>query len=364
MNKLRYIYDIPFLLPSSNISSFMVYFSMFMDNQSISILVSVICLILLFSYFSLLTGALPLANPYKAQIKADEGSFFMKTVVKILDYTDRYHASLMLLNSFVVILLTMLSIDFCTLNFVSLDLIWNVVIGASFSLIVLLIIGYLFRSVGRNIPDTIIYYTSFPFFVISYILYPFMLLIELFLKMTKKKEITNDSEDEEEVIEAVEQITDDGLIEKEQSQIVSSVFDFNDKSVKEVLTPKEKIFALNIDGLTHDKLKEAVLSSPYSRIPIYNHDYDHFIGVLIVKTYFKEILSNPDKPIKKMLQPPYFVSSNMMIDDLFRGFKKNQTHLALVRNNKKHVIGMVTMEDVLEELVSDISEPNKEGGKK
>ena len=68
--------------------------------------------------------------------------------------------------------------------------------------------------------------------------------------------------------------------------------------------------------------------------------------------------ANPNMPIRRMLQKPYFVSGKIMIDDLFRGFKRHHSHLAIVRNKDKKVIGMVTMEDVLEELVEDISEPN------
>ena len=75
------------------------------------------------------------------------------------------------------------------------------------------------------------------------------------------------------------------------------------------------------------------------------------------KTYFRAIEEDPNVSIRKTLQKPYFISSRVMIDDLFNGFKKHHTHLALVRDRNHHVIGMVTMEDVLEELVSDISEP-------
>ena len=83
-----------------------------------------------------------------------------------------------------------------------------------------------------------------------------------------------------------------------------------------------------------------------------------------VKTYLSQYLANNKITIRQTLTKPYYVSSNILLDDLFNGFKKNHTHLALVRNNKKKVIGMVTMEDVLEELVKDISEPYIAKGEK
>ena len=69
-------------------------------------------------------------------------------------------------------------------------------------------------------------------------------------------------------------------------------------------------------------------------------------------------MENPKAPVRRMLSKPYFVSSKIHLDDLFNGFKRHHSHLAIVRNKDKKVIGMVTMEDVLEELVEDISEPN------
>ena len=69
-------------------------------------------------------------------------------------------------------------------------------------------------------------------------------------------------------------------------------------------------------------------------------------------------MENPKAPVRRMLSKPYFVSSKIKLDDLFNGFKRHHSHLAIVRNKDKKVIGMVTMEDVLEELVEDISEPN------
>ena len=82
------------------------------------------------------------------------------------------------------------------------------------------------------------------------------------------------------------------------------------------------------------------------------------IGTLNVKVYFEESQKDPHVDLRSILQKPYFITKEVMIDDLFNGFKRKRTHIALVRDKHKNVIGMVTMEDVLEELVSDIGEPN------
>ena len=159
-------------------------------------------------------------------------------------------------------------------------------------------------------------------------------------------------------------ISDEGIIEEEQGDIIQSALDFADTNVKEVLTPRNKIFALNIRELDKEKLHKIIINTNYSRIPIYDGNFDNIIGVLHIKTYLSAYLRNPNVSIKRKLQKPYFVSSNIMIDDLFNGFKKHHTHIAIVRDKNKKVIGMVTMDDVLEELVSDISEPTQVKGRR
>ena len=77
-----------------------------------------------------------------------------------------------------------------------------------------------------------------------------------------------------------------------------------------------------------------------------------------MKIYLEEYAKDKHVSIRSILQRPYFVSNSIMIDDLFKGFKKHHTHIAIVRNKNNKVVGMVTMEDILEEIVSDISEPN------
>ena len=105
-----------------------------------------------------------------------------------------------------------------------------------------------------------------------------------------------------------------------------------------------------------------MIKTTYSRIPIYDGSIDNIIGILHIKAYLSAYLRNPNVSIRSKLQKPYFVSSNIMIDDLFNGFKKHHTHIAIVRDKNKQVIGMVTMDDVLEELVEDIREPNSVKG--
>ena len=216
------------------------------------------------------------------------------------------------------------------------------------------------KTIAKKIPDTISTIFAWPLYFILVILTPISIIFEMFAKAIDKIFKTSQEEEftEEDFENIVEQTTDEGLLEEEQSDIIQSALEFEDTNVKEVLTPKEKMFALDIKTLTHEKLQKILLECDYSRIPIYEREFDNIIGVLHVKTYVKQFIDEPNISIRKTLQKPYFVSSKIMIDDLFDGFKRHHTHIAIVRNKEKKVIGMVTMEDVLEELVEDISEPN------
>ena len=198
------------------------------------------------------------------------------------------------------------------------------------------------------------------------LLFPITWIFEKLTKLIEKAFKVKDEAqfDEEDFENVVEKVSDEGILEEEQSDIIQSALEFADTNVKEVLTPRNKIFALDIRNLDKEKLNKIILDTNYSRIPIYDGNIDNIIGVLRIKTYLSAYLRNPNVSLKKKLEKPYFVSSKIMIDDLFNGFKKHHTHIAFVRDNNKRIIGMVTMDDVLEELVSDIAEVSPKVRKK
>lgn len=314
-------------------------------------------------FFSASETALACVNRFKMQIKADEGKKSAKLVLKVCEKYDRALTTVLIGSNIVAILASAIS----TLLFYNLfkSTGWT---SDSISLLSSVIISFLIyilgdalpKTIARSIPDTISQLFIYPVYFFMLILFPISIVFEWFAKAIEKIFKVKDENEftEDDFENVVEKVSDEGVIEEEQQEIIQSALDFVDTNVKEVLTPRNKIFALNIKDLDHEKLNQILIHTNYSRIPIYDTSFDNFIGVLHVKNYVKAYLNNPKLNIKKNLQKPYFVSSNIMIDDLFNGFKKHHTHIALVRDRNQRIIGMVTMEDVLEELVSDISEPN------
>ena len=321
-----------------------------------------ICILVSF-FSSTCETAIGLVNRFKFQVKADNGSRTAKIVLKICDHYDRTISTVLITHNIAAVVMSTIAtimFYFFLKDQPNLDPYVPLIASIAVTFVVYILGDILPKTIAKKIPDTISTVFAWPLYIILLILTPISILFELFAKAIDKIFKTSQEEEftEEDFEDAVEQTTDQGILEEEQSDIIQSALEFEDTNVKEVFTPKERMFAVDIRGLTHEKLQEILLNTNYSRIPIYDREFDNFIGVLHIKSYTKQFMENPKTPIRRMLQKPYFVSSKIMIDDLFNGFKKHKTHLALVRNPNKKVIGMVTMEDVLEELVKDISEPN------
>ena len=332
----------------------------------LSWVIIIVCVLAHF-FFSAGETALACANRFKMQVEADEGKKSAKLVLKVQEKYDRALITVLIGSNIVSIAASVI----CTALFTRIlsdytsDLI-AFLASLTISLLIYIFGDALPKTIARSIPDTISKVFVYPVFGLMMLVYPITLLFELLTKGIEKafkvkEEVEFDEEDFENV---VEKVSDEGILEEEQSDIIQSALDFADTNVKEVLTPKNKIFALNIRELDKEKLHQIIINTNYSRIPIYDGNIDNIIGVLHIKTYLSAYLRNPNVSIKSKLQKPYFVSSNIMIDDLFNGFKKHHTHIAIVRDKNKKTIGMVTMDDVLEELVSDISEPTQVKGRK
>ena len=320
-------------------------------------------------FFSAGETALACANRFKMQVEADEGKKTSRLVLHVCEKYDRALITVLIGSNIVAIVASAIS-TILFYNILSssglVDETISLISSIIISLLIYIIGDALPKTIARSIPDTISKMFVYPVYWLMLILFPITWVFEKLTKLIEhifkvKEETQFDEEDFENV---VEKISDEGVLEEEQSDIIQSALDFADTNVKEVLTPREKIFALDIKELDREKLHKIILETNYSRIPVYVEEFDNIIGVLHIKTYLSAYLNNPNVSIRRKLQKPYFVSSSIMIDDLFKGFKKHHTHIALVRDKNKKIIGMVTMDDVLEELVSDISEPAHEKGRR
>ena len=165
----------------------------------------------------------------------------------------------------------------------------------------------------------------------------------------------NEAINDETTIETDDDENTEKLFDSDEKVIVNNIFNFDKLTVSKVYTPKEKVFSLNVDDLTCEKLNKAIVDSSFSRIPIYEGKPDNIIGVLVLKIYFEEYVKDPHLSIKSILEKPIYIDINEEIDDAFDMMNSEKVHLAIVVDKGKYA-GIVTMQDALEELVDNIDE--------
>ena len=326
-------------------------------------------LIVLHFFFSGAETSFACCNKFKMQVKADEGSRTAKTLLKIIDKYDRALTIILIGNNIVAIAISAISTVLFLGYFGSTGLpetTISLICSIIMTFAIYIIGDTLPKTIARAIPDTFSLIFTYPTYFLMIILFPITIIFEGFANLLAKIFRLKEEEEftEEDLIDEIEKASEEEMIDEEQAEIVQSTMDYLDTNVKEVLTPASAIYALNIRDLTHESLQKIIVNTNYSRIPIYDKVFDNMIGILNVKIYFEEFVKDPHVSIRSILQKPYFVNTKIMIDDLFHGFRKHRTHIALVRDNHNKIIGMVTMEDILEEIVSDISEPSSQKRRK
>jgi Mg2+/Co2+ transporter CorB len=161
---------------------------------------------------------------------------------------------------------------------------------------------------------------------------------------------------EEEIITCIKMGWDEGAITAEEKNILSRAFTLNDKTVKGVMVPKEKMITLNADTSIKEAFK-VILKTGHSRFPILERNASDIVGFIHVKDLFQLMdKKRRARSLKKITRPPFLVSEDTKIDSLLRSFKARKLHQAVVLDQEGNVSGLITLEDILEELVGSIQD--------
>ena len=188
---------------------------------------------------------------------------------------------------------------------------------------------------------------------------PFVVLltvsVNMVLRLLGQGKAAQQTVTEEDVIYLAREATTSGNVEPEEAQLISRVFEFSDRLVRTVMTPRSDIVALDVDL----PLKQAVqvfIGSGYSRLPAYQEELDAIVGIVFAKDMLRaQTLPEPPN-LRDLAHPAIFVPEHQHIDDLLAAFRREGEHLALVVDEYGQVTGLVTLEDVLEELVGEIED--------
>jgi CBS domain containing-hemolysin-like protein len=164
-----------------------------------------------------------------------------------------------------------------------------------------------------------------------------------------------DIHSEEEIRMLLTESEEGGAIKQSEHELIQNVFEFDDRVVRQILIPRTKVAALDVES-TREEVIQKVIDEGYTRMPVYQDSLDNIIGVIYTKDLIKALYEKNFKGINDLIRPAYFIPLNKRINDLLREFQTQHIQLAIVTNEFGGTAGIVTMEDIIEELVGEIQD--------
>jgi CBS domain containing-hemolysin-like protein len=238
---------------------------------------------------------------------------------------------------------------------------WGVPIETGvMTIIVLIFVGIIPKSLAANSRESWALASAKPIQLLTNIFGPIVTMVDVIAGLFIRSKADENVISEEEIKTMTHLGVKSGVVESGEHEMIERVFLFNDITASDVLTPKEIMVSLDGEESLADALS-VINSSKFSRFPVYSGAKDNIVGIVNIKDMF-ERLSEADVdefsriPLRDLAKPPIFVVESELIDDLFRLCKKARTHMVLVRDKDQHLVGLVTLEDLLEELVGEISD--------
>lgn len=327
-------------------------------------------LILLNAYFAATEIAFISLNDAKIEKQAKEGNKKARQIEKMLKNPSKFLATIQIGITLAGFLSSAFASDtFANMLAPKLNSLFpfiSVDIFKGISIIIITIILSFFTLVfGELVPkriamkyyEKIAYYSIGTIRAISILTAPFVKILTASTNVISK--LFGISENDEEIVteEEIKMLIDEGeekgTIELEEKEMINNIFEFNDISVSEVMTHRTDIFAIDINSDIEENLKE-LDDYKYSRIPIYEDTIDDIKGILFIKDLLKYYRTKKPIKVKSIMREAYFVSENKPINELFKDLQKNKMQMAIVIDEYGGTAGLVTMEDLLEEIVGNI----------
>lgn len=319
-------------------------------SETLSIIIILICLILS-AYFSASETAFSTFNKIKIKNLAEKGNRKAKLVLNISENYDTMLSTILIGNNIVNILSASLS----TILFIS----WiNETSGPTVSTAVMTVIVLIFgeitpKTLAKKRPEAFAMFAA-PFLkFLMVILFVFTFIFKkwqnFISKLVKDKE--EDQVTEEEILTLVEEATEDGVLDEDESELIKSAIEFGDLEVIDIFTPRVDVKALPLDA-TYEEIDQAFTGNAFSRLPIYDEDIDHIVGIIYYKDFYQAEEEN--FKLSDIIKEPMFVMKHKLVNELLKEFQTNKQHFAVVSDEFGSVAGIVTMEDILEEIVGEI----------
>ena len=289
---------------------------------------------------------------------AEKGNIRAKKVLNMLDRYDRFLSTILIGNNVVNITATSIATVICVRHFGD-DA--GSAISTVLTTILLLICGEISpKTIAKGAPESISMFAIRLVEFFSIILRPFSLLFGLWQKLLSKIFKIKDSVSmtDEEILSIVKAAQTEGEIDAQESRLIHNSIDFNATEAEDILTPRVDIVAVDSNA-TNEEVAKIFKESGYSRLPVYQGDIDHIIGILYLKDFYNRVY-RLGEPIDSMIRPVLFTTEHRAIGELFKELQQKKLHVSVVIDEYGGTLGLVTIEDILEELVGEIWDEHEE----
>ena len=326
------------------------------SDSSTSVLIIIFC-VLFSGYFSATETAFSSLNRIRVKNLAEKGDKKAKLVLDLLENFDSLLSTILIGNNIVNIACASVA----TLLFVKL---LGEEQGPSVATIVITIVVLIFgevtpKSIAKENPEKFAMFAA-PFLnMLMIILTPFNFLFIQWKKLISKIFHTeNDySITEEELLTIVEEAEQEGRIDEQESSLIRSAIEFSEQEAIDILTPRIDIVGVSYDA-TKEEIAQIFEETNYSRLPVYKESIDHIIGILYQKDFYN--LDDEETSFEHIIRPAMFITESKKIGELLQELQQKKSHIAIVLDEYGGTTGIVTLEDILEELVGEIWDEHDE----
>lgn len=314
-------------------------------------IIGIAVLIIFSAYFSATETAFTSVNRIRIKNLANDGDRKAKDVLDLTEKFDSMLSTILVGNNIVNIAMSAIA----TVLFMELYPVYGATIATAVITVIVLIFGEISpKSLAKENPEKFAMFSApilrFFMVILAPVNWIFGWWKKLLAKLFNADGVNPITEDE--LLTIVEEAETEGSIDTDQSELIQNAIEFNDLEAWDVLTPRVDIKAIEIDE-TQDEIAELFLSTGFSRLPVYEDDLDNIVGVLNQKD-FHNYIRGKDTPVSEYVKPVIFVAGSMKISQLLKRLQTVKTHIAIIVDEYGGTSGLVTMEDIIEELVGEI----------
>lgn len=321
--------------------------------------IAIIICIILSGFFSACEIAFASVNRLRIKTKAKEGDPNAKLVLYIINNFNDALSTILIGNNLVNIVASAIT------TIIAIDLVGHnaTLLATIVMTVIVLIFGEITpKLVAKKIDEKFVYFACWPLKLLMIIFKPLVVAVVFIMKRLEKiwsVSKTQNNITEEELATLIEDVEDEGVIDKQKSNLMQSVLGFFDISASKIITPRIDILAIDIDD-DNEEILQIILASPYSRIPVYQENIDNIIGILHVNRFLENLIDSKEacKDVKKVLNSTLidtcYVYETMKLQRVFEILNRGEVQLAIVTDEYGGTMGCVSIEDIIEELVGEI----------